>query len=161
VGVNTLKSHNGGGLIETNSVNEIELLGKENQTKCKEELEAHIHIVRKPRIIILNVPEGINRDYTEDAIITPNPNLNLAKKNITTKFTYDTKQKNRNAVVEVGADTRKTLLRSKIKLGRHVCRTDEYETATRSFKCSKFNHRTTECRGEITCPLCAGLHTIK
>jgi len=36
----------------------------------------------------------------------------------------------RNAVVEVGAETRKTLLRSKIKMGWHVCRTDDYETAT-------------------------------
>jgi hypothetical protein len=57
---------------------------------------------------MLNVPEGINTAYIEDAIITQNPNLNLAKGNITAKFTYDTKQKNRNAVVEVGADTRKT-----------------------------------------------------
>jgi len=97
----------------------------------------------------------------EDAIIRQNPNLNLAKGNITAKFIYDTKRKNRNAVVEVGAETRKTLLRSKIKLEWHVCRTDDYEAATRCFKCSKFNHRTTECGGEITCPLCAGPHTIK
>jgi hypothetical protein len=34
VGVNTLKSLNGGVLIETNSLEEIEVLGKEIQTKC-------------------------------------------------------------------------------------------------------------------------------
>jgi len=34
VGVNTLKSVNGGVLIETNSIDEIESLGKEIQTKC-------------------------------------------------------------------------------------------------------------------------------
>jgi hypothetical protein len=161
VGVNTLKSLNGGVLIEMNCIDEIELLGKEIQTKGGEELEVHIHRLRKPRIIILNVPEEINTVNIKDAIIRQNPNLNLAKGNIMAKFTYDTKWKNRNAVVEVGADTRKTLLRSKIKLGWHVCRTDDYETVTRCFKCSKFNHRTTECREKITCPLCAGPHIIK
>jgi hypothetical protein len=77
------------------------------------------------------------------------------------KFTYVTKRMHRNAVVEVGPDTRKSLLRSKIKLGWLVCRADDYVTATRCFKCSKFNHRTTECRGDVACPLCAGPHTIK
>ena len=73
-------------LIETNSIDEIESLGKEIQTKCGDELEAHIHRLRKPRIIILNVPEEINIANIEDAIIRQNPNLNLAKGNITAKF---------------------------------------------------------------------------
>ena len=86
MGVNTLKSVNGTMLIETNSIDEIESLGKEIQTKCGDELEAHIHRLRKPRIIILNVPEEINIANIEDAIIRQNPNLNLAKGNITAKF---------------------------------------------------------------------------
>jgi hypothetical protein len=92
VGVNTLKSLNGGVLIETTSLHELELLGKEIQTKCVEELEAHIQRLRKPRIIILNIPEEINTANIEDAIIRQNPNLNLAKGNITAKFTYNTKR---------------------------------------------------------------------
>jgi len=67
----------------------------------------------------------------------------------------------RNAVVEVGADTRKTLLHRKIKLGWQICRTEGYLVVTRCFKCSGFNHRTQECRGEVICPLCAGPHTLK
>ena len=161
VGVNTLKSLNGGALIETNSIEEIEVLGKEIQTKCGEELEAHIHRLRKPRIIILNVAEDINTTNIEVAIIRQNPDLNLTKGSMVAKFTYVTKRKHRNAVVEVGADTKRTLLHRKIKLGWQVCRTDDYVTATRCFKCSKFNHRTTDCRGDVTCPLCAGPHTIK
>jgi len=74
-------------LIETNSIEEIELLGKEIQTKCGEELEAHIHRLRKPRIVILNVPEEINTANIEDTIIRQNPNLNLEKGDITPKFT--------------------------------------------------------------------------
>jgi hypothetical protein len=122
-------------LIETNSVHKIELLGTEIQTKCGEELEAHIHRLRKPRIIIVDVPEEINASNIKDAIIRQNPNLNLAKGNITAKFTYDSKRKNQNALVEVGADTRKALQSSKMKLRWHVCRTDDYETLTRCFKC--------------------------
>ena len=34
-------------------------------------------------------------------------------------------------------------------------------TTTRCVKCSKLNHRTQDCRGEITCPLCAGPHIQK
>jgi hypothetical protein len=160
VGVNILKSLNGGVVIETNSIEEIEVLGKEIQTKCGEELEAHIHRLRKPRIIILNVPEDMNTTNIEDTIIRQNPNFNLTKGSMTANFTYVTKRKHRNAVVKVGADTRKTLLRSKIKLGWQVCRTD-YVAVTRCFKCSKFNHRTTECRGDVTCPLCASPHNIR
>jgi len=161
VGINTLKSLSGSVLIETNSIQEIEVLEKEIQSKCGEEFEARIHRLRKPRIIILNVPADISTSNIEDTIIRQNPNLNLKKGSMTAKFTYDTKWMNRNAVLEVGADTRKTLLSSKIRLGLHVCRFDDYVTATRCFKCSKFNHWTAECRGEVTFPLCAGPQTIK
>jgi hypothetical protein len=68
---------------------------------------------------------------------------------------------NRNVVVDVGADTRKTLLHRKINLGWQICRVDDYLVATRCFKCSRFIHRLQECRGEATCPLCAGPHTLK
>jgi hypothetical protein len=56
------------------------------------------------------------------------------------KFIYETKRKNRNSVIEVAAGTRKTTLQTKIKLGWQ--KTDDYVTATRCFKCSKYNQRT-------------------
>jgi len=90
-----------------------------------------------------------------------NTELNLTKGSITAKFIQVTNRKYRNAIVEVGADTRRTILHRKIKIGWQICKTDDYVTATRCFKCSKFNHRTMDCRGEVTCPLCAGPHTIK
>ena len=124
-------------------------------------MEANIHRLRKPRIIILNVPEDINTNNIEDAIIKQNLDLNMTKGSMIAKFTYVTKRKYRNAVVEVGPDVTKNLLHRKIKLGWQICRTDDYITATRCFKFSKFNHRTMECKGKITCPLCAGAHIIK
>jgi hypothetical protein len=68
VGVTTLKSLNESVLVETNSKEEIEVLGKEIQDKCGD-LEPHIHRLRNPRIIIINVPEDTNIDNIEEAII--------------------------------------------------------------------------------------------
>ena len=45
-------------------------------------------------------------------------------------------------------------------LGWQICRIEDYLVATRCFKCSKFNYRTQDCRGEVTCLLCAGPHTL-
>jgi len=161
VSVNTFKTLSGGVLIETDSKEEIEVLDKEIQSKCGDDLEVHVHSLRKPRIIILNVPEDITTTNIEDTILRQNPELNLQKGSIAAKFTYVTKKMHRNAVVEVGAETRKILLNKKVRLGWQICKTDDYLTATSCFKCSKFNHRTQDCRGEVTCPLCAGPHTLK
>ena len=113
VAVNTLKSINGGVLIETNSKEEIAVLDKEIQANCGDELEEHIHTPRKPRLIILNVPEDISTTNIEDSILRQNPGLKLKKGSIVAKFTLVTKKMYRNAVVEMGADTRKTLLHRK------------------------------------------------
>jgi hypothetical protein len=161
VGVTVLKSLNDSVLVETNSVEETEALGREIEMKCGEDLEPHIHRLRKPRIIIIDVPEDIDTTNIEDAIINQNPELNLIKGSITAKFIQVTKRKHRNAIVEVGADVRKNILNKKIKIGWQICKTDDYVTATRCFKCSKYNHRTMACREQTTCPLCAGPHTIK
>ena len=87
---------------------EIEVLGKEIQTKCGEELEARIRRLRKTRIIILNVPEEINTTNVEGTIIIQNPKLNLAEGSMIANFSFHTKRNNRNEVLEVCADTRKT-----------------------------------------------------
>ena len=54
VGINTFKSlKKGKVLIETNSKEEIEALGKVINVKCGDKLEANIHILRNPRLVIL------------------------------------------------------------------------------------------------------------
>jgi hypothetical protein len=161
VGVNTFKTYNGGVIIATNSKEELEVLENEIQDKCGDELNVQVYSLRKPRVIILNVPEDISTANIEDSIIRQNPELNIQKGSITAKSTYETKRMHRNAVIEVGAEIRKILLNTKVRLGWQICRTDDYLTATRCFKCSKFNHRTQDCRGEVTCPLCAGSHNLK
>ena len=162
VGINTFKTLNSGRvLIETNSKEEIEALEKNIQTKCGGDLEMNIHTLRKPQLIVFNIPEDISTTNTEDTILMQNPDLNLRKGDIVAKFSYVTKKMTRNLVVEVGADTRKLLLQRKIKMGWQICRIDDYLVANRCFKCSRFNHRHRDCRGEVTCPLCAGPHMLK
>jgi len=53
------------------------------------------------------------------------------------------------------------LIQNKIKLGWIICSLGDYLVANRCFKCSKFNHRQRECRGTVTCPHCAGNHTLE
>jgi hypothetical protein len=56
--------------------------------------------------------------------------------------------------MEVGAQTRKLLLHKKLKLGWQICKIEDYVVATKCYKCSRFNHRARDCRGEESCPLC-------
>ena len=53
------------------------------------------------------------------------------------------------------------LLQTKLKLGWLICKVEDYVVAKRCFRCSRFNHRFSECRGEETCPLCARSHKLK
>ena len=60
-----------------NSKEETDILGKEIQRKCGKELEVHIRSLRKPRLIILNVPDDTTTSSIEDSILRQNPELNL------------------------------------------------------------------------------------
>ena len=59
---------------------------------CGDELEVRVHTRRKPRLIIINVPEDITTNKIEDTIIRQNPELNLQKRSIVSKFIYVTKK---------------------------------------------------------------------
>jgi hypothetical protein len=162
VGINIFKSlKNGEVLIETNSKEEIEALEKDISAKCGGKLEVNIHKLRNPRLVMINIPEDITVGNTEDTLIVQNPDLNLKKGDIKAKFSSETKKHIRNLVMEVGVQTRKQLLQKKVKLGWLICKIENYIAANRCFKCSRFNHRFRYCRGEETCPLCAGSHKLK
>ena len=89
------------------------------------------------------------------------PDLKLRKGDIAAKFSYEMKKQTQNLVMEVGAQTRKLLIQKKMKLGWQICKIEDYVVAYKCFKCSRFNHRFHNCRGEVTCPLCAGTHMLK
>jgi hypothetical protein len=162
VGINALRTlRNGQVLIETSSRTELEAIEKDINEKCGEKLEVNAHKLRSPRVVILNIPEEISVENVEDAILAQNPDINLKQGDINAKFSYQTKKHGRNLVIEVEAGTRKLLLQRKIKLGWQICTALDYVVATRCYKCSKFNHVASFCRGEECCPLCTGSHKMK
>jgi hypothetical protein len=77
------------------------------------------------------------------------------------RFMFRTKKGEINMVVEVGPETRKKLLQSKLKIGWLICRARDYLLAKRCFKCSRYNHKHHECKGQKMCPLCARRHLLK
>jgi len=48
----------------------------------------------------------------------------------------------------------------KIKIGWNVCNSTDYLNVTRCYKCSKYNHRATECFGDVTRLHCAQTHKM-
>jgi len=91
------------------------------------------------------VPEYITTANIEDKILRQNPELNLQKGSKAAKLICVTKRMHRNAVVEVGAEIRKILLKKTVRIVWQIYKTDYYLTATKSFRSSKFNHRTQDC----------------
>jgi len=92
VGINALQNlRNGKVLIETNTKEEMETLDKDISNKCGDSLETHIHKLRHPRLIILNIPDDIITSNMEGTLIAQNTGLNLANGDINAKLTYVTR----------------------------------------------------------------------
>ena len=143
VGINSFKTLTDGRMLTTISrKEEAEALEMYIKTKCGEEPEAILHRRRNPRLFIRNIPEDITTSNIEGTLIKQNSYLNLKAGDINARYCYETKKHSRNLVAEVNAQTRKLLLQKKVKLGWMICKVED-------------------CRGEETCPLCAGSHKMK
>ena len=62
-------------LIEVGSVEETKLLSAEINAKCDEALEANVPILRKPRLIIRNIPQNMTVEGFEETLLPQNPEL--------------------------------------------------------------------------------------
>ena len=161
VGISALKTlKNGQILIQSDSKSDLEEVNKRISETCGEELEGYIPTLKNPRLIVFNVPEDIIFENMAQAIVLQNSDLGLNESDIKPKFVFEDRRKHKNLVVEVNSETRKRLRDRKIKIGWHVCNSTDYLNVTRCYKCSKYNHRATECFGEVTCPHCAQTHKM-
>lgn len=162
VGINTFKSlRDGRVLIETSTQEELDTLSVEIAQKCGEEVTLQARKLRDPRLIIYNCPIELTVENTEELIIVQNQDLRINPGDIRPKFKFDTRKGATNIVIEVGPETRKSLLENKVRVGWTILRMEDYLVAKRCFKCSRYNHRQEDCRGEETCPLCSGPHKLK
>jgi len=50
--------------------------------------------------------------------------------------------------MEVGPQTRKQLLQTKLKIGWDICNVADYLVPTICYKCSRYNHKHNDCKGE-------------
>ena len=162
VGITTLRPlRNGSIRIEAGSEKEIEKLGEKIGEECGVELEVKIQRLRNPRLVMLGIPEETTIENARETLMTQNPELSLDDALLDTKYCYTTNRGNRNLVIEVDSRTRTKLLHARVKMGWTVCKLDDYIVAKRCFRCSRYNHTHRECKGEETCPLCAGKHKLK
>ena len=112
VGMNSLKILRDGRVqIKTGSYEVNETPTRDINDKCGDKLEVNVHKLRNPRLVIYNIPETISIRNTEDTLLVQNPELNLKTGDITAKFSYETKRRTRNLVIEVSAHTRKLLIK--------------------------------------------------
>jgi len=77
-----------------------------------------------------------------------NPEIGREKGEIIPKFIYETKRHTRNIVIEVNSQTRRKMIDTKVKISWINCNIEDCLVAVRSFKCSRFNHRTSNRRGQ-------------
>jgi len=78
VGVQSLKTlRDGRVIIEVGSKKEMELLEEGIRERCGEELKTNIQKPRKPRLVILNIPNEINMENVEETLIKQNKTLKL------------------------------------------------------------------------------------
>ena len=103
-------------MIEADSKEELVLLNSQIHGKCFDKLEINIQKRRNSRLIIYNVPDALTHDKGEGIIIAQNPKLNLQKGDIKTKYTFQSRRKTRNVIIELLPLTRRQLLHNKLIL---------------------------------------------
>jgi len=138
----------------------INKLTTEINTRLGERLEITKHRLRKPRLIIYNVPTEITIENIAATIIAQNPEIQTNGENIEAKYKFKDRKGRYNIVIAVGPKTRQ-ILQLKLKIGWEICNAADYLVPTRCYKCSRYNHRHNECKREETCPHCAGKHKMK
>jgi len=147
-------------LIETESEEESNILLTEIRNKLGEKMDIYQNKLRNPRIIIYSVPEETTADNIGATIKAQNPEIITKDETIEAKFTFKNKGRY-NIVMEVGPQTCKQILQAKLKIGWNICKAADYLVPVRCYKCSRFNHKHYECKGENTCPHCTGTHKMK
>lgn len=162
VGVSSFKSlKNGNILIQTGNKSDMDSICKNINEKCGDEVEANGTKLWNPRLIIFNTPEDMNLDDLKDAILAQNSELNLQENDVTPRFIFKDRKGKTNLIMEVNSETRKKLEGRKLKVGWNMCGHDDYIKINRCYKCNKYNHRANDCTGTLTCPLCAGNHSMR
>jgi hypothetical protein len=105
VGIKTFKSMKDGRvLIEAGTQEEINVLSFTIIDKCGEDMEVTIPKLRKPSMIIRNVPQDISVENIEK-ILDQTPELDMTSGDIDAWFKFRTKRGHLNMIGKVGSET--------------------------------------------------------
>ena len=137
-------------LIEVGSKEERERISNRITEEGRKELEAKVQEHRNPRFVIYNIPEDVTLENATKTICEQNSELQLEECDLIAKYIYRTKRNVRNMVTEVTAHAQNQLMNTRIKIGWVICKAVDYIHVNRCFKCSRYNHRLADCRGEET-----------
>ena len=117
-----------------------------------------------PRVRIVGIPEGLNKDEIASYALSQNSHLfskdALCKvqKISSTSKSKDTLQ----AECLVDLDSYKNLLdNGHLLIGLNGCSVFDALTILRCFNCNGYNHGSGQCKKEPVCPLCAQSHNLK
>jgi len=122
--------------MERDSEEERNILSAEISNKLGETLDIIQHKLRNPRIIIYSVPEEITVENVVKVICTQNPEVTAKDENTEAKFRYKNKRGRYNIILELGPQTRKQMLQTKLKIGWDICNAADCLVRTRCYKCS-------------------------
>ena len=79
-------------------------------------MEVNSAKLRKPSVIIFNVPEDLTTENATETILAQNPEFNLNESSITPKFTFKAKNNSRNFVAEVTPECWRATAKKKLKI---------------------------------------------
>jgi len=127
IGVKSIKSLKDDRVLsEEGTAAEIALLSTSIREKCWEDLDVTVRNVRKPRMIINKVPQDVTIENLQETVLAQNPELGLLLGDIDARFKFRTKWGLVKMVIEVGSETRKKRLHTKIlKIGWFICNVDD------------------------------------
>ena len=137
-------------IIETESEEESNIVYTEIRNKLGENVDINLNKLRKPRIIIYSVPQETTVANIGVTIMAQNPAIITDDETIQAKFRFENLRGRYKIVMEVGPQTRKQILQAKLKIGWNICKEADYLVPTRCYKCSIYNHKHYECKGEDT-----------
>lgn len=164
VGVNRMIAISGGGvLVQSVNRHDCEKITSEINLQCRDNIKAEVGVKRRPRLIIYDIPDDINETNISEIVKEQNSDMFSEDSYFEPKYIISNRlnKSRRNIVVEVDGALRKKFLFHKIKIQWTVCRVADYLYLRRCFNCSRFHGGSTECRGELTCPLCSESHDIR
>lgn len=154
---------NGGILVECKNEEAVKKLKEEAVKKLGEDYSVSVPKKLTPRVKVIGLSEKLQPEQIEANIKAQNHYVEDESARIKVVHIQEMKDKRRGYCVYMEVDGKtykKMLLEQKLNIGWDRCKVYDAVSVKRCYKCSGFNHKASECRGEKACPRCADNHDV-